>query len=233
MARTSKENNMPTSPPDNIVPILTTIHALQPRSVLDIGCGFGKYGVLVREYLDVWNERIDRESWQVRLVGIEAFAAYRNPIWDYAYQKIYVGEAQSILPTLGDFDLVLIAEVIEHLEYPEAVELVRVSLEKSPVVIVSTPRDFYPQHDLCGNPYEIHRNLWRRKDFPAGCHVQTITALACNVFIASRRPLHWNATYLADLRNMLYLQSRYKLRRLGPLGRPLAMMLRSLNRCMT
>lgn len=224
---------MPTSDPNNIVPILTTIQALQPRSVLDIGCGFGKYGVLLREYLDVWNERIDRESWQVQMVGIDAFAHYRNPIWDYVYQRIYVGEAQEILPTLGDFDLILIADVIEHLEHAEAVELARVSLEKSPVLIISTPRDFYPQHDLCDNPYEIHRNLWRRQDFPAGCHVQTVPALSCNLFIASRQPLHWNATYLADLRNVLYLRSRYKLRRFGPLGRPLAMMLRSLNRCLT
>ena len=224
---------MPTSDPNNIVPILTTIQALQPRSVLDIGCGFGKYGVLLREYLDVWNERIDRESWKVQLVGIDAFAQYRNPIWDYVYQKIYVGEAQKILPTLGDFDLVLIADVIEHLEHPEAVELVRICLKKSPVLVISTPRDFYPQHDLRGNPYEMHRNLWRREDFPAGFHVQTIPALSCNLFIASREPLDWNATYLADLRNVLYLRSRYKLRRLGPLGRPLAMMLRSLNRCLT
>jgi 2-polyprenyl-3-methyl-5-hydroxy-6-metoxy-1,4-benzoquinol methylase len=224
---------MPTSDPNNIVPILSTIQALQPRSVLDIGCGFGKYGVLLREYLDVWNERIDPQSWKVQLVGIDAFAEYRNPIWDYVYQKIYVGEAQKLLPALGEFDLILIADVIEHLEHREAVELVRACLEKSPVVMVSTPRDFYPQHDLCDNPYEMHRNLWRRSDFPAGSHVQTITALACNLFIASREPLPWNVTYLADLRNVLYLRSRYKLRRLGPFGRPIAMMLRSLNRCLT
>ena len=161
------------------MPILTTIQALQPRSVLDIGCGFGKYGVLLREYLDVWNERIDRETWKVQLVGIDAFAQYRNPIWDYVYQRIYVGEAQKILPTLKEFDLVLIADVIEHLEHAEAVQLARICLEKSPVLIISTPRDFYPQDDLCDNPYEIHRNLWRRADFPAGCHVQTIPASSC------------------------------------------------------
>ena len=50
---------MPTSDMHNIVPILTIMQHLQPRSVLDIGCGFGKYGVLLREYLDIWHERLE------------------------------------------------------------------------------------------------------------------------------------------------------------------------------
>ena len=58
---------------------MTIINALQPRSILDVGCGFGKYGMLLREYLDVWHERYDKERWQVRIVGIEAFEQYRNP----------------------------------------------------------------------------------------------------------------------------------------------------------
>ena len=33
------------------------IIALKPFSVLDIGSGFGKYGVLCREYLELWDGR--------------------------------------------------------------------------------------------------------------------------------------------------------------------------------
>jgi len=221
---------MPTSDMHNIVPILTIMQHLQPRSVLDIGCGFGKYGVLLREYLDIWHERLEPKNWKVRLVGVDAFSRYRNPIWDYVYQEIHVGEAQSLLHTLGEFDLVLIADMIEHLERREAVKLVRDCMETSPVVIVSTPRDFYPQRDTNENPHERHRILWTAADFPGGMHVETISALACNIFVASRTPLPWQMTYLADLRNILYLRSRNKLGRFGWLGLPLSKTLRLLNR---
>jgi hypothetical protein len=224
---------MPTSDVHNIVPILSILQNLQPESILDIGCGFGKYGVLLREYLDIWHERLGPQQWQVRLEAIDAFPKYRNPIWDYVYQAIHIGCAQDLLPTLGFYDVILIADVIEHLERVEAKELVQQSLSKSRVVVISTPREFFAQTDTNHNPFEIHRILWTAADFPKNCHLKTITALSCNLFVASREPLPWRATYMADLRNVLYLRSRHKLRRLGPLSRPLAMMLRSLNRCLT
>lgn len=223
---------MPTSDVHNIVPILSLVQHLQPRSVLDIGCGFGKYGVLLREYLDVWNERLEAKSWQVRLEGIDAFAPYHNPIWDYVYRKVHIGEAQEILPRLEEFDVILIADVIEHLERDVAVELVRCSLDKGKFLILSTPKEFYPQQDANHNPYEIHRILWTRSDFPPGIHVKTVPGLACNVFVASRRPIPWQTTYVADLRNVLYLRSRHKLSRFGPLAWPVATTLRWLNRCL-
>jgi hypothetical protein len=221
---------MPTSDVHNIVPVLTIMQHLQPQSVLDIGCGFGKYGVLLREYLDVWHERLDPAHWQARLEGIDAFAQYRNPIWDYVYQTIYTGEVQQILPTLGKYDAVLMADVIEHLERTDARSLVKQCLEHSPVLIVSTPREFYPQQDTNENPYERHRILWTAADFPAGMQVATISGLGCNIYVASRAPLPWQVTYLADLRNVLYLQSRHKLRRFGRLSWPVSTTLRLVNR---
>ena len=60
---------------------LARLAKVKPGSdILDIGCGFGKYGMLFREYLDVWHERYERQQWRVRLVGIEAYEQYRNPI---------------------------------------------------------------------------------------------------------------------------------------------------------
>jgi hypothetical protein len=60
--------------------------------------------------------------------------------------------------------------------------------------------------------------------------VKAVPGLSCNVFVASRGPIPWQATYVADFRNFLYLRSRHKLRRLGPFGWPLAATLRWLNR---
>ena len=46
---------MPVSTPVHISHCLGRIIGLNPEPVLDVGCGFGLWGFLCREYLDVWN----------------------------------------------------------------------------------------------------------------------------------------------------------------------------------
>ena len=221
---------MPTSDLYNIAPVMTVLMNLKPKSVLDVGCGFGKYGMLMREYLDIGQGRLERPRWQVRLVAIDAFGGYRNPVWDFVYEEIHIGEAQAIVPTLGRFDAILIADVIEHLDMEVGTELVRQCLAHTGVLIVSTPREFAVQHDTHGNPYERHRSAWAARDFPRNLHVATIPALACNVFVVSADPLSSEKLYPARVRDLLYLQSRYKLRRLGRAGWPFSAAIRELNR---
>lgn len=47
---------MPTSQPENLTPVCQKILELAPnvQSALDIGVGIGKWGVLLREYLEVF-----------------------------------------------------------------------------------------------------------------------------------------------------------------------------------
>jgi hypothetical protein len=46
---------MPTSHPSQLNEILEVVLKTRPRSVIDVGVGFGKYGVLCREYLEFWD----------------------------------------------------------------------------------------------------------------------------------------------------------------------------------
>lgn len=218
---------MPTSDHHNINTMLSILRALEPRRVLDVGCGFGKYGVALREYLDIWYERLERDTWTVQLIGVEACDRYRNPIHDFVYNHVFYGEAQTVVPQLGQFDAVLIADVIEHLEIEEARLLAKTCLEHSPVLIVSTPVDWNPQGDLCGNPYERHRNLWRAEDFPEWACVKRIRMVGCNIFVASREPLADSVLALTDPIDYVYLRSRMKL---GNLGLPISLGLRTLCR---
>jgi len=218
---------MPTSDPHNISPILSVMRGLEPKRILDVGCGFGKYGVLLREYFDIWQERLDPAQWQLHLEGIEAFERYHNPIHDYVYNKVHFGEAQGVVGGLGKFDVVLIADVIEHLEEAEAVALTRDCLAHAPVLIVSTPREFYPQGDLCDNQYEVHRNTFTRAHFPPGAHVRTIRVMSCDIFVASVEPLRPAVFELTEPADFIYLWSR---RRLGKAGLPISVGLRKLCR---
>jgi SAM-dependent methyltransferase len=221
---------MPTSDYHNINTILSIVTQLKPKSVLDIGCGFGKYGVLFREYLDVWQERLNPGDWTTSLVGIEACQRYRNAITDFVYSDIHFGEAQQVLPTLGRFDVVLIADVIEHLEKQEARELVKEASLHSPVIVIYTPISFFPQGEILDNPYEVHRNLWGCNDFPPELVVRTIRIVSCHVFVASREPLDERVFALTDPIDYVYLRSRHKL---GNLGLPLSWGLRFLCRLLS
>jgi SAM-dependent methyltransferase len=222
--------NMPTSDFHNINCILGVAVQLNPLRVLDVGCGFGKYGVLVREYLDVWHERLEPSQWRAELVGIEGCERYRNPIHDYVYSEMHFGDACEIVPTLGEFDLILIADMIEHLEKQDARRLVEECLKRSPVVVISTPVEFHPQREILGNPYEVHRCCWRREDFAPGIWVHTIRLVACNVFVAGRKPLGKDVIALTDPTDYIYLRSRLKL---GWLGLPLSLGLRFLCRLLS
>jgi hypothetical protein len=97
----------------------------------------------------------------------------------------------------------------------------------SPVVIISTPSEFYPQEALFDNSYETHHHLWTENEFPPDVTVHTIQMVSCNIFVASREKLDPSIFNLTDPIDYIYLRSRKKL---GRLGLPLSVSLRLLCR---
>ncbi len=148
------------------VPALTeALLRSQPRSVLDLGMGFGGGGVIVREWLD-----LGIRTWKTYLVGVEAWADYRNPVWDL-YNVVYVQTIEEFLASNDEpFDAILFNDVLEHFE-KEAGRAVLESL-KSHVrqggnLFVATPAAFFPQAAVYGNRWEQHRSLWTEPELTA------------------------------------------------------------------
>jgi len=158
---------MPTSHPHQLNQIVELIMLTDPHSLLDVGIGFGKYGVLAREYLELYGEKTKEYGKWTRVIdGIEAFPEYITPIHRFIYNDIYIGNALEIISGLEkNYDLVLLIDVIEHFEYRDGIELIEEILKKSRNVIISTPKGEYPQGELFGNPYETHRSVWKKEDF--------------------------------------------------------------------
>ena len=138
---------------------------LKPSSILDIGVGFGKVGYLAREYLEVWSRRYDKSEWKTKVYGIEAFERYRNPAWDFYYDKVLIGDANQLIDDVPQVDLITCLDVIEHFEKREGTIFLEKCLAKARHVIISSPIKFYAQDAVFGNVHEVHRSHWREEDF--------------------------------------------------------------------
>lgn len=156
---------MPVSDPYQLPFMLEAVARIQPKRVLDVGIGMGVVGMLLRQYLDVCGGRLQRDEWQLRLDGVEIFMPYRNPIWAYAYDTVHAGDAAEILPTLGEYDLILLCDVIEHFEKEAGRALLDRCLSKASWVVVTSPKGEYRQGAAFGNIHETHRSVWGKSDF--------------------------------------------------------------------
>lgn len=158
--------NKGTSSSCGIPYLLATIRRLNPRSVLDVGCGFGRYGFLIREFLEIWTEhRYEKSEWQVYLEGIDAYAGNWCPLHDYLYDRYVTSDIRSY-PFERRFDLILAGDVIEHLPKAEAFDVLQKLESNADRVLVGIPLgDRWVQGELGGNPFQAHRSTWQTADF--------------------------------------------------------------------
>ena len=150
---------MPTSHPILLTPVAKQIMLCQPDSILDLGIGNGKWGVLAREYTDVWSQR---REYSTLIDGVEIFEDYRNNNWE-VYNSIYIGNIEKVLPVLNDYDMIIFLEVLEHIEKKKALEILNMCIKKSQVLLFSYTNS--EQGDAFGNTHEIHLSKWKDSDF--------------------------------------------------------------------
>lgn len=170
---------MPSSQPWRISPVAECLFGLHPKSVLDIGVGFGKWGALAREYTDVNKGRCQKKHWQVRIDGIEIFPAYESVLWA-AYDKVHIGNALDVLPRLGTYDLIMAIEVLEHLKKEDGQRLIALIKAKSRKFIVSYSNSV--SVPVFGNKHEAHVSKWTPADFP-GCRLLCANAGISEVYV--------------------------------------------------
>jgi SAM-dependent methyltransferase len=138
---------VPTSEHWQIPFVVDAIARAQPRRVLDLGAGYGKYGLLAREYAPI--ERVDAVD----------VTAPRYPVYDH----VYLGDLRQldrVLPDdARDYDLALFIDVIEHLTRDDALAVLARLMLRARKVLITTPLGFRPQ-EIEGLPFETHRSGW-------------------------------------------------------------------------
>jgi hypothetical protein len=156
---------VPTSQSVQISRIVDMIQHIDPQSVLDIGPGFGKYGLLCREYLEVFHEQESYGKFTRRIDAIEVFPDYLTPVHHFVYNDIMIGNAVHIVPTLKHrYDLTLLIDVLEHFTKEDGSQLLKDIMAHSRNLIVSVPKDIGEQGEVYHNTHETHLAEWNAAD---------------------------------------------------------------------
>ena len=158
---------MPQSDVFNMDVVVEVVRSLQPKSILEVCCGDGMYGMLFRRYLDYWHYKYKPEHWKVRIDALEVFSEYITPIHDYVYNKVVVGDATKVDSDFwSPYDLVHMGDVIEHIEKAEVRKILH-DMKEAGVkwIVISTPLDCkLTERNYNGNTRESHVSSWSKME---------------------------------------------------------------------
>ena len=130
----------------------TQIINLTGRDVLDLGCGMGYWGLILRNR-------------GCMVIGIDVFLPYLRLVKMLgAYNALVQCSANALPFKAGHFDTALVIEVIEHVNKQGGLQLLRQAKQISERVIVTTPQYFSSNENI---PIKSERHLshWIRLDF--------------------------------------------------------------------
>jgi len=158
---------MGTSNWQNISYNIDLIRKINPKSILDIGVGFGRWGILCREFLEVWDEGNYSGKWKRRIDGVEIFTGYIKEYHKHFYDNLFICDAFNFIKELKtSYDLIICGDVIEHFEKKIGKEIIDICLEKSNFVLINVPiGKGWEQTQKNDNIFEEHLSVWFLDDF--------------------------------------------------------------------
>lgn len=118
-------------------------------SILDLGTEFGHTGRWIR-----------KDFPSAIITGVEI---HEDTFWAMdksPYSRVHLGDAVGFLKTHGLWDVVVAAELVEHLPKEEGHELLDLLKVNAGIAIVTSPIGFHPQGKLYGNPHQVHLSGW-------------------------------------------------------------------------
>ena len=150
--------------------IVHVLLKLSPKSVLDIGKGFGKYGFLIHEYVGIDDQnRLNPEltmaqQSRIKIDAIEVDKDLLLPHLNQFYNEVFAEDVFEIYKSLPQYDLILMVDVIEHLDKEKAIAMLKYFLSKNSIILIATPVYFFKQ-ELYQSEFEHHISHWKPGDF--------------------------------------------------------------------
>ncbi|MEZ4689434.1 MAG: class I SAM-dependent methyltransferase [Ignavibacteria bacterium] len=158
---------MSTSNWQNISYNIDLVKKLDPKSILDIGIGFGRWGILFREFLEVWGDNNYKGNWKRIIDGVEIFPDYINSYHEFFYNNIFIDDALELVKnTERNYDLINCGDVVEHFKKSDALNFIDNCLNKSRYVLINIPiGKNWEQGPVNDNKHEAHLSTWEISDF--------------------------------------------------------------------
>jgi cyclopropane fatty-acyl-phospholipid synthase-like methyltransferase len=141
------------------------------RSILDVGVGWGKYGLMLREYLYQTDIMKPRKSWKLRLDTVEIYPSYIKSHIRNLYDSIHIADIRDFSKTpekwcnILYWDVVLMADIIEHMSKEEGYAVIDNLLKYCKEIVVSTPTVMEKQPVHLFHENEEHLSVWEKSDF--------------------------------------------------------------------
>lgn len=145
---------MPTSRWDLVGEIVNLVHTVPHANILDVGPGYGKYGLACRELLNEKPERIDAVEKTVEYIDIHRLVCQYDLVMD--------GDVCDLPDqVLAAYQVVIMVDVIEHIPFVDAYAV----LARIPGrVVISTPVAWC-QTDPGLPPAETHVSHWTERQW--------------------------------------------------------------------
>ena len=105
-----------------LTPIMELIYENKERfkSVLDVGSGYGKYGLLSRIYLE--ENYPNPGTWNYKIDAMDIFSGYQEKLHNLqVYNEIFITDITENTSKYNQYDLILMVEVLEHLKKKDAI----------------------------------------------------------------------------------------------------------------
>lgn len=153
-----ERNNMPESqqPEKGIQIVLEDILKNPNNRILDVGAGTGKWGKLLYGKVSLINAV---EVWEPNI--------YQYLLKDY-YDNVYCANIIGFDIQNGTYDSVILGDVLEHLPYEDAINLIKYLKKVVKKIYLVIPINVCIQDgNRLGNPYETHLYHWSDKEIRA------------------------------------------------------------------
>ncbi|MDR7550687.1 MAG: class I SAM-dependent methyltransferase [Armatimonadota bacterium] len=126
------------------------------KRVLDVGCGTGGIGFLLRR-LPGGNDAY--------IVGVDGWEPYLEFVRRFnIYDEVHLADLANWTPE--PFDIILAVEVLEHLEKEQGLRLLdRLEHAAREVLLVTTPNGDDRRGPVADVPLEAHRSTWHAREF--------------------------------------------------------------------
>jgi cyclopropane fatty-acyl-phospholipid synthase-like methyltransferase len=169
---------MPYSHNSNIDYVKKILQKHNPRTILDIGAGAGKYAKLKQEVLP-----------NSIITGIEIWKPYIKEFdLNNLYDNLIIDDIRNI--DNFNYDMVILGDVLEHMTKEEAKLIWEKILTQAKTAIISIPICYMPQGHVHGNPYEEHiKDDWSHEEV-----LETFNGITSHMIFEE------TATYLARFR---------------------------------